>query len=166
MNTAVPLDITSHPEHLSVQDFYAPQLICFGCGPANDKGLQLKSFIVDGSLVADFTPQPHHQAFPGMTNGGVIAALVDCHMNWAATCGLMTAHGLAKPPCSVTAEFQVKYHAPTPSQHSLRLVAVVLETGKRSAKTSCEVFVDETLVVSATGVFVAVKEGHPAFHRW
>ena len=29
---------------LSVQDEYAPKSICFGCGPANEKGLKIKSY--------------------------------------------------------------------------------------------------------------------------
>ena len=28
----------------SLQDTYAPQNRCFGCGPSNEKGLQIKSF--------------------------------------------------------------------------------------------------------------------------
>ena len=31
-------------DQIALQDQYAPELICFGCGPANEKGLQLKSF--------------------------------------------------------------------------------------------------------------------------
>ena len=34
----------------SLQDTYAPTSICFGCGPANEKGLRIKSF-VDGDTV-------------------------------------------------------------------------------------------------------------------
>ncbi len=44
-------------------------------------------------MVCDFTPEPHHQAFPGMLNGGIIGALLDCHSNWTAAYHLMKARG-------------------------------------------------------------------------
>src|SRR6185295_18367430 len=73
----------------SLQDRYAPRNACFGCGPANEKGLRLKSRVEDGEVVADWTPEKHHEAFPGVLNGGIIGALLDCHGNWAATYHLM-----------------------------------------------------------------------------
>ncbi len=76
----------------ALQDQYAPRSICFGCGPANAKGLRIKSFVDGDTLVADFTPEPYHHAFPGMLNGGIIGALLDCHSNWAACHHLMTAN--------------------------------------------------------------------------
>ena len=63
----------------SLQEKYAPQSICFGCGPANDKGLRIRSFLDGGEVVLDWTPEKHHEAFPGMLNGGIIGALLDCH---------------------------------------------------------------------------------------
>ena len=36
----------------SVQERFAPQNICFGCGPANDKGLRIRSFEEGDHLVA------------------------------------------------------------------------------------------------------------------
>ena len=100
----------------SLQDQFAPHLICFGCGPANDLGLQIKSFVVGEKLVARFTPQSHHQAFPGVVNGGIIGALLDCHMNWTAAYHLMQRLNLETPPCCVTAQFEVSFEAPTPNR--------------------------------------------------
>jgi hypothetical protein len=67
----------------SVQDRYAPDNHCFGCGPANPKGLGIKSFETEnGELVAEWTPEiPTHEAFDGMLNGGIIGALLDCDCN-------------------------------------------------------------------------------------
>jgi hypothetical protein len=59
-------------ETKSLQDQFAPNLICFGCGPANEKGLQIKSFVSGDKLVATYTPKPYHLAFEGMVNGGII----------------------------------------------------------------------------------------------
>ena len=86
----------------SLQERYAPQSICFGCGPANEKGLRIRSFLDGGEVVMDWTPSPEHQAFPGMLNGGIIGALLDCHSNWAAAYHLMRRTGAERPPCTVT----------------------------------------------------------------
>ena len=67
---------------LSVQERYAPENACFGCGPANPKGLRIRSFEDGDVLRAEWTPQGHHEAFEGMLNGGIIGALMDCHSNW------------------------------------------------------------------------------------
>ncbi|KYF53436.1 thioesterase, partial [Sorangium cellulosum] len=98
----------------SLQDRYAPESRCFGCGPANDKGLRLKSRVEGDAVVCDFTPEPHHEAFPGMVNGGILGALLDCHSNWTAAHHLMQARGADAPPCTVTADFHVKLKKPTP----------------------------------------------------
>src|SRR5690349_24564195 len=98
----------------SLQDTFAPHNACFGCGPSNPKGLRIKSRVEGDEVVADFTPQPHHLAFPGVLNGGIIGALLDCHSNWTAAWTLMNAQGAASPPCTVTADFHVTLKRPTP----------------------------------------------------
>jgi acyl-coenzyme A thioesterase PaaI-like protein len=149
----------------SLQDRYAPHNRCFGCGPANDKGLRLKSRVEGDEVVCDFTPEAHHEAFPGMMNGGIIGALLDCHSNWTAAYHLMKARGLETPPCTVTADFHVKLKRPTPLE-AVRLRAQVVEV--HEDKVSVEATLEAGGKVTATckGTFVAVKEGHPAYHRW
>ena len=73
----------------SLQRRFAPKSICFGCGPANDLGLKLESFVEGDELIARWAPKAHHQAFPGVLNGGICGALLDCHSNWAAAYQLM-----------------------------------------------------------------------------
>ena len=97
-----------------VQRTYAPNSICFGCGPANEQGLQIDSYRTDDGLRMEFHPAEHHQAFPGMVNGGIIGTLLDCHGNWAAAIALMDAQGLEEPPCTVTASYDVQLRRPTP----------------------------------------------------
>ncbi|MEZ4302461.1 MAG: PaaI family thioesterase, partial [Polyangiaceae bacterium] len=79
-------------------------------------------------VVADFTPEPHHQAFAGVLNGGIIGALLDCHSNWTAAHHLMRAKGLDTPPCTVTAEFHVKLRRPTPLSGPVHLKAKVVQS--------------------------------------
>ena len=72
-----------------VQRQFAAESICFGCGPANDKGLQIDSYRIENGLELRYTPEQEHQAFPGMVNGGIIGTLLDCHGNWTAAIALM-----------------------------------------------------------------------------
>ncbi len=78
----------------SLQETYAPASACFGCGPANAEGLRIRSFAEGGEYVAEWQPRKHHEAFPGMLNGGIVGALLDCHSNWAAIHHLMQRGGL------------------------------------------------------------------------
>ncbi len=77
----------------SLQERYAPHNACFGCGPANEKGLRIRSMVEDDKVVATWHAEPHHEAFPGMLNGGIIGSLLDCHSNWTAAWHLMNEAG-------------------------------------------------------------------------
>jgi acyl-coenzyme A thioesterase PaaI-like protein len=150
----------------SLQERYAPGNACFGCGPANPRGLRIQSFVEGDQLVAEWRPEPHHEAFPGMLNGGIIGALLDCHSNWAAAWHLMQRAGADRPPCTVTAEFHVKLLSPTPSGGPVRLVARVVESTDRRAVVDAELRAGDQVTATCRGTFVAVQPGHPAYHRW
>ncbi len=151
----------------SIQDTYAPHNTCFGCGPANSKGLQIKSFAKsDSETTAEWKPEGHHEAFPGVLNGGIIGALLDCHSNWTASYHLMKKTKAESPPCTVTADYAIKLLAPTPSKEKISLRAWVVESSERSATIEAELTAQGKITATCRGKFVAVKEGHPAFHRW
>ncbi|MGD8574343.1 MAG: PaaI family thioesterase [Gammaproteobacteria bacterium] len=150
----------------SLQDRYAPHNACFGCGPSNEKGLQIKSFPKGDEVVAEFTPQAHHEAFPGVLNGGIIGSVLDCHCNWTAAWHLMQKHGEEKPPCTVTMEYSIKLRRPTPTDQPLRLVARIIESTDDVATVEGELYAGDKLCDTCVGRFMAVKPGHPAYHRW
>ena len=77
-----------------VQMKHAPNSICFGCGPANSEGLQIKSYPIENGLRMTFETDDAHQAFPGMINGGIIGTLLDCHGNWTAAIAIMKECGI------------------------------------------------------------------------
>jgi acyl-coenzyme A thioesterase PaaI-like protein len=151
---------------LSLQEQFAPHNACFGCGPANSKGLKVRSFVEGNRVVAEWTPESHHEAFPGVLNGGIVGALLDCHSNWTAAWALMEQSGDLTPPCTVTAEFSVKLLRPTPTHGPLKLVAEVLELKGDRATIHAELIADGKVCDTCRGTFVAVKPGHPAYHRW
>ncbi len=151
---------------LSLQDRYAPQTRCFGCGPANPDGLHIKSFVKGDEVVCGWQASRRHEAFDGVINGGIIGTLFDCHCNWTAAHYLMAASGSDAPPCTVTAEYHVVLKRPTPSARPVTVRARVVEAGADRAVVEGTLEADGKVTATCRGVFVAVKEGHPAFHRW
>lgn len=154
---------------LSVQSRYAPQSACFGCGPANEKGLRIGSFPTGGEgdeLRAEWMPEAHHEAFPGMLNGGITGALLDCHANWTAAHHLMRARGLSAPPCTVTADFHVVLKRPTPTDGPVTLLARVVSSEGDRVLVEATLSARGKVTATCRGTFVAVREGHPAYHRW
>lgn len=152
---------------LSLQERYAPTNACFGCGPANDKGLRIRSFPgQEGEVTATWNPSPHHEAFPGVLNGGIIGALLDCHANWTAAHHLMQQSEDDAPPCTVTAAYSVKLLRPTPTDGPVLLTARVVESDQDRAVVEASLEAAGKTCATCRGTFVAVKPGHPAYHRW
>lgn len=150
----------------ALQDIYAPASTCFGCGPANSQGLHIKSFVRGDEVVAEWMPQPHHEAFPGALNGGIIGTLLDCHCNWTAAWHLMRQAHADHPPCTVTADYAITLKRPTPSRAPVQLRARVVQSGEDRAVVEGELHAGGKLCATCRGTFVAVKPGHPAYHRW
>ena len=150
----------------SIQETYAPNLQCFGCGPANPKGLHVRSFPSGEEVIAEFQPEKYQEAFEGMLSGGIIGTLLDCHCNWTAAWHLMNKLALDHPPCTVTAEYSIKLRRPTPTDQPLRLVARVVESTDEMAIVEGELIAHDKVTAICRGTFVAVKPGHPAYHRW
>src|SRR5262249_54018164 len=136
------------------------------CGPSNPKGLRIRSIPSGDEVVADWKPEPHHEAFPGMLNGGIIGALLDCHSNWTAAYHLMKRSGAASPPCTVTADYAIKLLRPTPTDGPVHLSARVVDSTDDRATIEATLSAKGKVCATCRGTFVAVKPGHPAYHRW
>jgi uncharacterized protein (TIGR00369 family) len=151
----------------SLQERLAPGGRCFGCGPANELGLRIRSFeAADGAVVAEWRPRPEHEAFDGFVNGGILGTLIDCHSNWTAISSLMAAANSPTPPSTVTAELSIRFRRPTPSDRPIRLVGRVVELAEGRATVETAVEVDGAVTATGRAMFVAVGPGHPAFGRW
>jgi len=153
----------------SLQEQYAPHGRCFGCGPTNDKGLRIRSFPQSDDaaahVICDFTPEKHHEAFDNVVNGGILGALLDCHMNWTTIFHLMKKNGLDKAPCCVTADFKVTLKRPTPLG-PLHIDAWVVSSTEDRATIEATITANGKVTAIGNGTFVAVKPDHPAYHRW
>ncbi len=150
----------------SLQDRYAPENRCFGCGPANEKGLRIKSYAQGDELVCDWRPEKHHEAFEGAVNGGICSTLLDCHSNWTAAYHLMQQSGTDELPPTVTADLHVKLKRPTPSDTTLHLRARVVESSANRVVVDASISADGVETATSRGTFVSVPPGHPAYHRW
>jgi acyl-coenzyme A thioesterase PaaI-like protein len=117
----------------SIQERLFPDLRCFGCGPANERGLRLRSFSADGAVTAEFLPWPEHDNGLGYLNGGIISTLLDCH-SAAAVLHEADRRGLGALPGAglayVTAGLDVRYLRPAPLGEPVSLVAVIAEAGE------------------------------------
>jgi acyl-coenzyme A thioesterase PaaI-like protein len=160
-------DSRSSEERPGLQQTFAPHNACFGCGPANEKGLRIRSVAVsDDETEAIWQAEAHHEAFPGMLSGGITGTLLDCHSNWTAAWHLMRRAGEKTPPCTVTAEYAVKLKRPIPTDAPVHLRAKVVESSEDRAVVEAELVAGEKVAATCRGVFVAVRPGHPAYHRW
>ena len=151
----------------SLQVRYAPEGRCFGCGPANQDGLRIRSYEAgDGTVVATWQARPEHEAFDGFVNGGILGTLIDCHSNWTAIASLLARSGGTEAPSTVTAEYSVQFQRPTPSNQPLRLIGKAVDVRNDRVTVETSIGVDGATTAKGRATFVAVKPGHPAYGRW
>lgn len=145
----------------ALQDTVWPESLCWGCGPANPKGLQIKSHWRDGLCVCRFEPREEHAAGPPhVVNGGILATVVDCHSVWTAIAALYDSEGRAlgtEPPIwGVTGQMSLRYHHPTPLAGPVELRARPREIGERKVLVECEVRSGELATVTAEVLAIRV----------
>ncbi|MEP6694728.1 MAG: PaaI family thioesterase [Chloroflexota bacterium] len=150
----------------ALQDRYSPNGMCFGCGPRNERGLRIKSIPQGDGVMATWRAEKFHEAFEGVLSGGIIGTLMDCHSNWTAAYFLMKRSGADAPPTMVTAEYSIKLKRPTPTEGDIVIAARPVEVSDDRATIEAELRAGGKVCATSTGVFVAVKPGHPAYHRW
>jgi acyl-coenzyme A thioesterase PaaI-like protein len=150
----------------ALQDRYFRTGLCFGCGPRNERGLRIKSRVHGEDVVAKWHAEKHHEAYEGVLSGGAIGTLMDCHSLWTAAYHLMKRDGADAPPPMVTAEYTIKMRRPTPTDGEIEIVARPVELADDRATVEAELHAGGKVCATSRGVFVVVKPGHPAYHRW
>lgn len=140
---------------LSIQELLYPGLPCFGCGPVNTRGLQLRSYPVEGVVRARFTSWREHDNGLGQLNGGIISTVLDCHSAAAVMWEANQRHwaplrGAALP--YVTAGLDVRFLRPSPLAQEVMLTAHVSEADE--ALMNCEVELEWDGKVRATATAV------------
>ncbi|NQZ69126.1 MAG: PaaI family thioesterase [Lentisphaeria bacterium] len=132
-----------------------PQNHCYGCGPGNDLGLQIKSYWTgDDQSACVFTPSSQHcAASKKYLNGGIIATVIDCHC----ICTAMAkgyaledrAVGEGDLICYVTGALNLSYKKPTPIETELLITAKITEVSERKILLTAELYAGDVLCVIA-----------------
>jgi len=78
----------------------------------------------------------------------------------------MKAQNLPSPPCTVTSDFAVTLKRPTPMGPDLVLWAKAVDIQGDRATVEATITAEGKVTATCRGTFVAVKPGHPAYHRW
>lgn len=115
----------------SLQERVHPGFGCFGCGPSNEHGLHLACFSDGDEVVAEWTPEPHHEGPPDIMHGGLAGALLDCHGAWTTVNHLIRERGTEEMLPIVTAEYTVRLRRPTPLETVHLRGRVVGREGRR-----------------------------------
>lgn len=139
----------------SLQERYFPEMRCFGCGPANELGLRIRSYEgLDDTVTAEFLPWPEHDNGLGYLNGGIISTLLDCH---GAAAVVLTAdrRGLAPDGTLqyVTAGLDVRFLRPAPLTEQVSLVARVVSGDESAVVVESELWFEEKVRAGATSTW-------------
>ncbi|MYA59069.1 MAG: PaaI family thioesterase [Chloroflexi bacterium] len=136
---------------------------CFGCGAWNERGLNIKSSWDGDVSVCRFTPQSHHAAMPyDIVNGGIIAAVIDCHSVCTAIADAYKRAdryaGDGKRPLLwyATASLLVNYLKPTPLSMPFTVRARVTGVDRRRTSLEAELVSDDG-TLTCTGEVIAAQ---------
>jgi uncharacterized protein (TIGR00369 family) len=120
---------------------------CFVCGPGNPIGLKLMFRLDDEVCRAEFTPQPEHMGYDGVTHGGIVFSLLDDVMaNWL---------WLRGERC-FTARAEIRYRAPLPIGTAVRIEGRMTRRKGRLVQLAGQVIRADSgeLIAEASGSFM------------
>jgi uncharacterized protein (TIGR00369 family) len=123
---------------------------CFVCGPDNPEGLKATFDCAEGRATARYFAREEHQGYAGISHGGILAALLDEAMVYAAaTLGRWVA----------TAEMTVRYLKPAPTGEWLQVRAEVVQHRRKLVEATAEILrEDGTVLASAAGKLIQGRE--------
>ena len=96
---------------------------CFVCGPDNPLGLNLGFVGTDAGVEATWTPADHHIGYAQTVHGGLISAVLDEAVIWAAY------HATGR--FGVTAELVVRFRRPLMAGRPFGIMARMVQTRGR-----------------------------------
>ena len=107
--------------------------MCFACGLENPVGLHLH-FYDNGhdEVLSEFAIHPNHQGYPGMAQGGIVAAILD-------EVGGRTMMIGDPMRFFMTAKMEIKYRQPVPVGAPLRAVGRLIKQKARLATAHAEI---------------------------
>ncbi len=142
-----------------------PNNVCFGCGPLNPDGLQIKSFMEGEQCVATWHSEEKYHGWEKVLNGGILATLIDCHCMATA---LEAAYRKEDRPIGsspvyryATGTITVRYLQPTANNRPITLRAQAVSMRGRKTRVHCDVYVEGERTAEADVTAVRVLEGTP-----
>ncbi|HEY3489393.1 MAG TPA: PaaI family thioesterase [Candidatus Deferrimicrobiaceae bacterium] len=129
---------------------------CFLCGDENVHGVRTAFFVEEGAVRARLSLPAHVNGYKGIAHGGVVAALLDETMGWAAT-----VFG-DRHPMYVTAELTLKYLGPIPVGEPVEIVGRLVEDAGRIAYTEGELLRSGKVLARAKGKFMPMTDSATA----
>lgn len=127
--------------------------MCFVCGLGNAAGLHAALYEVDsGEVVALFTPETHHQGYPGRLHGGIAGTILDETIGRAI---MVSSKGAV---WGVTVEFTARYRKPVPLGVELRAVGRIEKDTARFFEGTGEILLpDGTVAVEGRGRYLRMS---------
>lgn len=154
-------------QNIAIQHTYGKKFQhCWGCGPQNKEGLQVKSFpSEDGSTsILRYTPEQQYTGgVPANLYGGLIAMLFDCHGTASAAWFNHHQNGLTLQEDTVitryiTGRLEIDYLSPVPMGKEITVTAKADEIGERKIIVSMEMEADGKVRAKAKMIAVRVKD--------
>jgi len=148
----------------AIQDYYADEYAhCYGCGPKNDHGMQIKSYPEGEDIVCRFTPDVHYTGgFPDNLYGGILASLIDCHAAAVASYSKLREQGFslgeANSPRFVTASLKVDYLKPAPTGKVLELHGKAVEINNRKVTVAVTLSVEGDVKAKGEVLMIQLRE--------
>lgn len=126
---------------------------CFGCGPENDVGLQLRLQPgPDGTVMAEYRFPDRFQGGPGVAHGGAIAAVMDDVLGTVCLT-------VGKP--AVTGRLTVNYRRPVVVGHKMTVTARLhAESGRRIIVRGEMRDSADRVVADAEALMIRIEFGH------
>jgi len=137
-----------------------PHNHCYGCGPDNPHGLQIKSFWDGRESVCTYLPRPEQCAGPTQfLYGGTIASIIDCHSVCTSIANYYERDGfeIGEGPAiwCVTGNLTVRYLKPIRIDKPVELRATIRECSDRKTIVDCQVISEGD--VTAVGEVIAIR---------
>ena len=123
---------------------------CFVCGDENHAGLHTRFYVENGDVKTRLTAREVNCGCKDVVHGGIVAAVLDETMGWAAARAL-------ERMC-VTGELTVRYILNVPNDREFTVSTRVQKSNRRLALTEGEIVDDEgTTYATATAKFLPLS---------
>ncbi len=126
---------------------------CLVCGMENGLGLKTRFYESENNeVIALFTPEEHHQSYPGITHGGISAAILD------ETIGRAIMARYDEQVWGVTIDLNMRYRKAVPYGVELKAVGrITAEKGPFFEGTGEILLPDGEVAVSCSGRYLKRK---------